>query len=283
MTTTYIIEGNLVFNDELYKMIDVDTDDEVETCKITMLPLKEYFVTLECNHKFNYVPLYTELYKQQYEGNTYSTKSMSPLDIKKFANVPHHFYIKCPYCRNIQFQILPYYEELGLAKVYGINSVDETLPNAIVLKKSKNASDTFMAYNVLFEYGICSKSINNFGDKCSNYFVAPIPNTNLTYCTFHYEKGLKQHNLKQQLNELNAIREMNGMPLFKKLPIYTNNSDSSNISSHWCDIILKSGPRKGLKCGCNKMDNSEYCKRHQNNTSSNTANNTSNNTSKVKE
>ena len=59
----YIIEGNINFQDELYKSLDEESDNEEEFCLISGLPLKEKYITLECNHKFNYESLYKEIFK----------------------------------------------------------------------------------------------------------------------------------------------------------------------------------------------------------------------------
>ena len=36
----YVIEGNINFNQELYKLLDEDSDNEDELCQITGLELK---------------------------------------------------------------------------------------------------------------------------------------------------------------------------------------------------------------------------------------------------
>ena len=52
--SNYIIEGNINFQEELYKLLDEPSDDENDICQITGLPLTEKYVILECNHHFNY-------------------------------------------------------------------------------------------------------------------------------------------------------------------------------------------------------------------------------------
>ena len=36
----YTIEGNINFQDELYKLLDIDSDDEDKLCQIKILKLK---------------------------------------------------------------------------------------------------------------------------------------------------------------------------------------------------------------------------------------------------
>ena len=66
-------------------------------CLITDTPLNAFHVQLECGHKFNYEPLYQEVLRQ------------------KGRMGMHNYYekigtgqIKCPYCRGITNQLLPY-------------------------------------------------------------------------------------------------------------------------------------------------------------------------------
>ena len=65
MNNTFNTES---FNFELNKIL-FDTDDEENNdndniCLITQNKLESDFVKLECNHKFNYSPLYYEIYNQ---------------------------------------------------------------------------------------------------------------------------------------------------------------------------------------------------------------------------
>ena len=39
----YTIEGNINFQDELYKLLDIDSDDEEELCQITGIKLTDKF------------------------------------------------------------------------------------------------------------------------------------------------------------------------------------------------------------------------------------------------
>lgn len=70
--------------------------NENESCLLTGEKLKENYITLNCNHKFNYLPLYYELCKQKSKNNILET---TRLNINQ---------MKCPYCREITNKILPY-------------------------------------------------------------------------------------------------------------------------------------------------------------------------------
>jgi len=259
--TKYNIEGNINFYDELFKSLD-DSDDEDDTnlCQITGLPLIDKAVTLECNHHFNYDSLYKEICRQKFDFKTYEICHLSRKEQLKFIETKLDYYIKCPYCRNMQFTILPYYEELGLAKKYGINSLDNTLPDTILLKNnvySHYGSDdyTFYAYGVTFKKGQCCNSLVDI--KCSTKYVANITGSDLLYCKYHYKSGLKKFKLsiknkaieernklktevvkqKQDIlnerhklwDEKNKERHSKGLPSLKRLPTLKSKSKIENV------------------------------------------------------
>lgn len=112
----YKIEGNINFHTELMKAISEDELDESKdgTCLITNAPLDENHITLECKHKFNYLPLYKEVVIQK--SNKYSN-DVAVLSVKE---------IKCPYCRNIQQKLLPFISTIpGVERMFGVNSPEK--------------------------------------------------------------------------------------------------------------------------------------------------------------
>lgn len=289
----YTIEGNINFQEELYKLLDEESEneDEDDLCHITGLSLKDKFVTLECNHRFNYEALYKEIYKQKYEFKTYGVNSLQKQDLLKFNKSTQDFFIRCPYCRNLQFTVLPYYEELGLNKIYGINSVDEKLKPIFI---NNNQNYTFNKYGVTFKYGSSCHEINNYSDKCNNNYTANILNTQLYYCKYHYIDGLKKHKISERkkkqelknlikkerdklLEEKNIEREVKGLLPLKRLHVIKKKVenvveqaqeiqlyvDEQDIS---CKSIIKSGPNKGKECGCKKIETNGLCKRHSHKT-----------------
>ena len=264
----YTIEGNINFQDELYKLLDIDSDDEDKLCQITGALLTDNHIILECNHHFNYEALYKEIYKQKYEFKTYDTTSFSKNDKQKFKDSALDYYIKCPYCRNIQFTILPYYEELGLKKIYGINSLDKTLPNSMIICGSscnvlpmyeQSNNYTYKLYGTIFKKGKCCGE-NSFGDECTHKYVSLILQTQLYYCRIHYKEAITsikmtekkkimdaklasklvakkeyEDNLntkKKLLEETNAERVKNGL-----LPLKRIRTKVENIVEHQPHVI----------------------------------------------
>ena len=252
----YNIEGNIDFYDELYKSLDLDDDKDENTCQITGSNLVENYVTMECNHNFNYESLYKEICRQKFDFKTYDSISLTKKDQIRLKDSKLDYFIKCPYCRNIQFTILPYYEELGLEKKYGVNSIDPLLRKTTSLYKYNESSGNyygsenykFFLYGVEFKKGICcymSKLNSNVASSnykihhvCSSY-VAFLPDTDLSYCKLHYKNELKEYKLneknkileekkkeketilherKKLFDEKNALRIEKGLQILKRLP-----------------------------------------------------------------
>lgn len=107
----YIIEDNVDFYSELHKSITAAAPTDSNKCLISDCELTDYFVQLECGHKFNYVPLFRDAINHRDKFNLMET-ARSRVGLNE---------IRCPYCRHIHRNVLPYYKELGLAKIKGIN------------------------------------------------------------------------------------------------------------------------------------------------------------------
>jgi hypothetical protein len=115
----YNIEGGINFFDELYKSLDIQEnthkcDDDNNRCLITNELLTSNFFQMGCNHKFNYIALYKDLINHK---NKFNSMESSAGHLKMNE-------IRCPYCRKKQTGVLPYYEELNLEKVCGVNHID---------------------------------------------------------------------------------------------------------------------------------------------------------------
>lgn len=109
----YILEGNNNFNETLLKALcekqpSLKKRSEEKICLISHAPLNNNAVTLNCNHTFNYIPLFNELLKQ---------KTPNRLEVQKLKRLQ----IKCPYCRTIHLNVLPYKSALKHNKIIGIN------------------------------------------------------------------------------------------------------------------------------------------------------------------
>ena len=74
MNQKYKVEGYYNFYEELYKSLDAKEETNVNVienlCLISNEPLTEHFVTLDCNHKFNYLPLFNDIFNYKKKFNT---------------------------------------------------------------------------------------------------------------------------------------------------------------------------------------------------------------------
>jgi len=298
--TKYNIEGGINFFEELYKSLDIEEDNnkteaDNNLCLITNQPLKEFFVTMKCGHKFNYIPLFLDIknHKQKYnslEGNS------SRLLIDE---------IRCPYCREKQKELLPYYEELNLLKINGVNFYDPTsciknniytsykkceflTPNANYDSNVNNKVETSPSNSGNCKYLTCW----NMGTKI-NYKYGTIQGENYGdykhYCCNHKKQVIKKY--KQEIKDKvkkakedaknkateEKIKAKEDAKKLKKLnkpikdslqsQLVTENfvigllDLSSNAISTGCIQILKTGKNKGNHCGC-KLVSENMCKRH---------------------
>ena len=164
----YNIEEEIDFYKELNKEEKLLDED---ICLITKEPLSENFVKFSCGHTFNYTAIFNEVLKQKYSINNYCNKLN-----KKFV---------CPYCREPQTKLLPYYPEYNFQQIQGINSDN---PNfTMIIDKYNNLvyEDT-----VVYFKGICCFTTDEI--YCPNNYVVNHKPTNKTYCYTHLKQVKKQ-------------------------------------------------------------------------------------------
>ena len=295
----YNIEGGIDFFAELYKSLHVDEneDDDKNKCLITDQLLTDKYVTLNCGHKFNYIPLYNYLVNYKNKFNVSESK-------KSILNKNE---IRCPYCRKKQLGTLIYYEELGLEKVHGVNFYDPYLKqdnnnlihNCEYLYPNPNynpneeISDTNKKYLTELKCHLVGKQISVYNPlkqkKPLNYGDMKY------YCYKHKNIMIKQYNAeekakikeakkkekeekqkekqkakeeKQKDKQIKNLKKQNANAMEKDTEkVLENNLMSENvvlgpsIIQTGCVQILKTGPNKGNLCGC-KIFSENMCKRH---------------------
>ena len=153
-----------------------------EKCLISNELLVSNAITLECNHKFNYMELYYEVVEQK-------TKKL--LDNSKLKLNE----IKCPYCRAISKNLLPYFKYYNTKSIKG---VDHPADLSIKLNEcqyiEKNSE-------------LCGKNacITKFGIFCNNHVKYNIKeeeilsNTSTNVLNLYKKKTIKE--LKKELQE----------------------------------------------------------------------------------
>ena len=113
----YILPENFDFYSELKKenqKVEEPEEDE-EVCLISgqsLIPTS--CIKLDCGHKFNYLPLLNSIHEEKINMNSKSHYYYSSAYLREHQ-------LRCPYCRQIQEKILPYYPELHKKRVRGVN------------------------------------------------------------------------------------------------------------------------------------------------------------------
>ena len=140
------------------------SDDNI--CLISKDKLHPNHITLKCNHKFNYIPIYKEVLYQK-------TKSNPIYEVTKLQS----YQIKCPYCRTITNKLLPFiqYPTVKLAKNIhstGSDCLPTTKCSHIIKKRDTNkvTSDTKCDKNALY-----------------------YESENLLFCPTHYKKYMSKN------------------------------------------------------------------------------------------
>jgi hypothetical protein len=299
----YIIEDGIDFYEELYKSLDEPEANEEELdnqCQITGTPLIDRFVTMECNHKFNYSALYTEIYKQKFVFQTYKFSTLTDSDQAKFKEAKKDYFIKCPYCRTIQFTLLPYYDDMSFDKRYGINSLEKTGSDDMFAIKFNEYNSYYTAYGYTFKQGSCCKVLGIVDSKdimCTAKMSAPIAEMNKSFCSAHIRAAVKQYKLdkkqkekedannekmaikkqkedekaslkqqflkiKEALKMVKNVKKVKNVVTTQTIEIQT--FDPTVVNENLCITILKSGPRKGQTCGNKALKNGKgFCSRHK--------------------
>ena len=230
------IEGNIDFFSELYKSLDDETKSEsdINLCLITNQPLIDKFVELTCGHKFNYVPIYNDIYNHKKKFNQMEGKSSS-LQVNE---------IRCPYCRKKQIGVLPYYEELGKEKTNGVNFYDDT-----EIQCNNCSNQTF--YNGKCEFiitpppniYIIDNSIKPY--KCSSSYVTKLDHDNKSYCYIHNRFMIKKFEKEKKEKEKKLKEELKQKK--KEELIQKKNSKEELKQKKKEELIQKKNSKKELK------------------------------------
>lgn len=163
-TNTNTSESSELSNVIICPSTSPSSDDNI--CLISKDKLHPNHITLKCNHKFNYIPIYKEVLYQK-------TKSNPIYEVTKLQS----YQIKCPYCRTITNKLLPFiqYPTVKLAKNIHSTGYD-CLPTAkcshIIKKRDINKinSDTKCDKNALY-----------------------YETENLLFCPTHYKKYIAKN------------------------------------------------------------------------------------------
>lgn len=159
-----------------------ETSETDEKCLISNELLSVNYITLECNHKFNF----TELYNEVIEQKTKKILDNSKLKLNE---------IKCPYCRAISKNLLPYFKYYNTKPIKGVD-----YPPDLSIKLNQ-------CHYIEKNSELCGKNacITKFGNFCNNHIKYNIKeeeiitNTSQNVLNLYKKKTIKD--LKKELQE----------------------------------------------------------------------------------
>jgi hypothetical protein len=207
-------------------------------CLISNTDLSDNFITLDCNHSFNYVPLYKELTNQ---------KKINALEVVRLKDDQ----IKCPYCRKISDYILPMFSLYNLPSVFGVN-----MPSRY--------SKQIYSCEYIFKSGkakgvACNKSacVSGFGILCNTHF-ALMKKPKKPQVKRNEKKGednkepinIKLHETQSQSQSQSLIQSVSQYNLYKitqlKDILRANACKVSGTKAELIDRILQCSLKKGV-------------------------------------
>lgn len=185
----YIIEGDIDFYNELNNSGEMNTiiPTNEKICLISKECLIDNFITLPCNHTFNYIPLYKEVILQKITPNS--------LEISRLT--PHQ--IRCPYCRLIVNNLLPYLPLNNVEKITNVNyPLSKCMKHLDCEQKLKNGK-------------MCSKTAYKMNDKiyCDQHWKIINDKKDKNDIEWTYE--MEQYSKSKSVIELKEILRDKGL------------------------------------------------------------------------
>jgi len=177
----YNIENGLNFYETLKQNIAAQSSENENAtdeglCLISNTPLEDRFFTFECGHKFNYEPIYKDIYNHKKKYN-YMEGGKGRLNMNE---------IRCPFCRKKHTGTLPYYSELPFAKVHGVNYIN---PEIVEYANGKSFAKC--------QYKIQDETDPNITVKCES--IGNVITSEFCFCYMHY---IKHKNDEKQVAKL---------------------------------------------------------------------------------
>ena len=158
----YIIEDGIDFYSELNNSGDnnIIISPTENVCLISKEVLNDNFITLPCKHTFNYIPLYKEIILQKISVNSLETSRL----------MPHQ--IRCPYCRLIVNNLLPYIPLNNVEKITYVNyPLNKCMKHLDCEQKLKNGNlCSKSAYKINGQI-YCQKHWIKINEKDQNKFI----------------------------------------------------------------------------------------------------------------
>uniref|UniRef100_A0A6C0E492 Uncharacterized protein n=1 Tax=viral metagenome TaxID=1070528 RepID=A0A6C0E492_9ZZZZ len=251
--TKYFIEDNIDFYKILQQSLTETTEYSVQEqlCLISTVPLTEHYVRMDCGHAFNYIPLYNEIIKQKFRLKYNTT-----------------YVLQCPYCRAKHSNLLPYYPELNVNLVYGVNTDDIFYKMVIDKRTSKlvyeNTLHYFLNGQCCYNYTHLDSDLEMHITPCENTCVIVHAETSKMYCVLHIQEAKKLYRIQEKAKEKDAKQKKKAEEKQKikeeKLKL-KEDTKKINMQHNRCGYMLTTGPNKGTQCKNKQLENS-LCKTH---------------------
>ena len=213
-------QSQCVGDDSIHDMVDTDNN-----CLLTKEALNDIHVTLNCGHKFNYIPLYKEVVIQKTSAGMTTNGYYNSYTLRLNE-------MKCPYCRRVQDKLLPFLNYDNIKKLRGVNAPESVCMKARMCEHVETASKR-------------KNTKKKISDSCECNAIHVV--NGAYYCKKHYEQQLqkKEQQEEQQQKEQQQQEQQENKEETSSSSM-TTESESEN--ANMCGVIIKTGKKKGLPC-----------------------------------
>jgi len=192
---------------------DTDTDNN---CLLTKEALNDIHVTLNCGHKFNYIPLYKEVVIQKTSAGMTTNGYYNSCTLRLNE-------MKCPYCRRVQDKLLPFLNYDNIKRLRGVNGPESLCMKVRICEHVETASKR-------------KNTKKKISDSCECNATHVV--NGAYYCKKHYEQEKVEKVEKEQQEEKKEKQ------VEEKVDICSVSTEDDNV----CGVIIKTGKKKGLPC-----------------------------------
>ena len=143
-------------NNKQISSLDSNLNDSDNICLISQELLDDTQIKLKCGHQFNYRPLYNDLKLHKFKYNYIESYKLACNEIR------------CPYCKTIIRELIPYNKIIKEPPMYGIN----TLLNNTHVDSTKFVKKQCIALLVKGKNkgNQCCNNVNGKKDFCTRHF-----------------------------------------------------------------------------------------------------------------
>jgi hypothetical protein len=220
---------NIIISSSTPTPTPTSTSDNDDFCLISKEKLHPNHITLSCNHKFNYIPIYKEISYQKNKNNT-------SFEITKLLDNE----IKCPYCRQITHRLIPYIAYPSVKQTRYVNSPEDLCMPAVKCQhvfKNTHLCDSNTDLDLDDSSAKCEKNALYYEDE------------NVLFCAQHFRQ------YEKRMKSIQDKKAKENAKIQEKL------AKQSSIPR--CKAILKCGKNTG-KC-CDRVisiEGASFCKIH---------------------